>query len=146
MAMKAEEVLAIAIAKSKGGGGTGDGDMKKAVYDNDSAVSNAGGIKDFVNDLIDDFDETLGTLAKKSSVSGTYTPTGSVSVSKEEDTTATVNSITDVGTLPTITVSGEDMTITVGTLPTKGADVSVVTASGSVSASFTGTEATISSN
>lgn len=41
-------------------------------------------------------------------------------------TTATVNSITDVGTLPTFTVSGEVLTFGAGTLPTKGADQTVV--------------------
>ena len=42
-----EEAYLDVIAK-QGGGGTGEGDMKKAVYDNDSAVLSAGGIKAFV--------------------------------------------------------------------------------------------------
>lgn len=46
-----EEQYLDAIAKS-GGGGTGEGDMKKSVYDNDSAVSSAGGIKAFVNGAV----------------------------------------------------------------------------------------------
>ena len=40
------EMYLDAIAKQ---GGTGEGDMKKSVYDSDSAVSTAGGIKPFVN-------------------------------------------------------------------------------------------------
>lgn len=144
--MKAEDALAIALANSGGGGGgTGDGDMKMSVYDDTEEVKDAGGIKNFVEDEISGAINELGDLASKDSVSGTYTPAGNVSVSKGEDTKATVNSITDVGTLPSITVEGEAMTIDVGTLPTKGADVSVVTASASVSASFSGTQATIES-
>ena len=45
-----EEAYLDAIAKN--GGGTGEGDMKKSVYDNDSAVSSAGGIKAFVNGAV----------------------------------------------------------------------------------------------
>lgn len=45
-----EEEYLDAIAKS--GGGSGDGDMKKSVYDSDSAVANAGGIGAFVSDAI----------------------------------------------------------------------------------------------
>ena len=41
-------------------------------------------------------------------------------------TTDTVYSITDVGTLPEMTVSGETLTFTPGTLPTKGAGQTVV--------------------
>lgn len=85
----------------------------------------------------------FGDLAFKSSASGTYTPAGSVTVSEAADTTTTVNSITDVGTLPTCSVSGEVLTFTAGTLPTKGADTTVVTASGARTATFAGTEATI---
>lgn len=142
------EVIALATAlagEGGGGGGTGDGDMKMSVYDSTEEVKDAGGIKNYVADEISGALSSLGDLASKDSVEATYTPAGSVSVSKGEDTKATVNSITDVGTLPSITVSGEDMTIDVGTLPTKGDGVSVVTASGTVSASFSGTQATIES-
>lgn len=47
-----EEAYLDYIAKNGGGGGTGEGDMKKVVYDSDLAVSNAGGIKAFVNNQI----------------------------------------------------------------------------------------------
>ena len=46
-----EEEYLNAIAKN-GGGGSGDGDMKKSVYDSDLDVSEAGGIKAFVSDVI----------------------------------------------------------------------------------------------
>lgn len=91
----------------------------------------------------------FGALAFKSSASGSYTPVGSVSqpsVSVEGDSTTTVNSITDVGTLPTISVSGEVLTLAPGTLPTKGANTTVVTSTGTITVSqptFTGTAGTV---
>jgi hypothetical protein len=85
----------------------------------------------------------FGALAFKSEASDTYTPAGSVSITDGADTTTTVNSITDVGTLPEFTVSGETLTFSAGTLPTKGEDTTVVTASGARTASFSGSEATI---
>ena len=69
-----------------------------------------------------------------------YTPGGSVS-NVELDTT-TVNSITDVGTLPTFSVSGETLTFTPGTLPTKGENTTVATGV-STQPTFTGTGATL---
>lgn len=86
----------------------------------------------------------LGALAFKSTASGSYTPAGTITVTDGEDTTTTVNSITAVGTLPEFTVSGETLTFSPGTLPTKGTDTTVVTASGARTASFSGTAATIS--
>lgn len=124
----------------------------------------------------------LGTLAFKDSASGSFTPSGSVSVSasgtenktatvapagsgeatytpagtvaapviskKTAGSTTTVNSITDVGTLPSFsaTVSGETLTLTfsAGTLPTKGSDTTVKTGDAAYEASapaFTGTGA-----
>ena len=85
----------------------------------------------------------LGSLAFKNSASTTYTPAGTVTVTDGSDTTTTVNSITAVGTLPEFTVSGETLTFSAGTLPTKGEDTTVVTASGARTASFSGTEATV---
>ena len=78
----------------------------------------------------------------------TYTPAGSVSKPDVNVTpsTTTVNSITAVGTLPslTTTVSEENLTISFsqGTLPTKGANTTVMTgASAALAATptFTGT-------
>lgn len=91
----------------------------------------------------------LGALAYKDSVIANFTPTGSVSTPTISKATAgattTVNSITDVGTLPTLTttVSNETLTISFsqGTLPTKGTDVTVKTGDATYEASqpsFTG--------
>lgn len=77
-----------------------------------------------------------------------YTPEGTVSAPTitVTPTTATVNSIEAVGTLPelTFTVANENLTIawSAGTLPTKGSDTTVATGISSATASqptFTGT-------
>ena len=91
----------------------------------------------------------FGSLAFKNSASGSFTPQGSVAaptISVTGDSTGTVNSITNVGTLPSFTVSGEVLTFNAGTLPTKGSDQTVVTNTGTISASapaFTGTAGTV---
>lgn len=90
----------------------------------------------------------FGSLAFKSSASGTYTPAGSVSITQGADTTASVTGIATVGTLPDsyFTVSGETATFVfdAGTLPTAdAAATTVITARGTDTAAFTGTEATI---
>lgn len=89
----------------------------------------------------------FGALAFKSSASGDYTPNGSVAITKGEDTTASVVPFGSAGSLPeaTWTVSGETATFnfSAGTLPTAGTAVDVVTASGTDTAAFTGTAATI---
>lgn len=87
-----------------------------------------------------------------SSGTATYTPEGDVSAPtisvKTAGTTTTVNSITAVGTLPTMptyTVSSEVLTITAGspgTLPTKGSNQTVKTGDAAYQATapeFTGT-------
>ena len=85
----------------------------------------------------------FGSLAFKSSASGSFTPEGSVAVTKGDDSTTTVNSITAVGTLPYFTASGETVVFNAGTLPTKGTDTTVVTASGTVTATFSGTAGSV---
>ena len=85
----------------------------------------------------------FGSLAFKSSASGSFTPQGTVNITPGTDTTTTVNSITAVGTLPKFTQSGETLVFSAGALPTKGADTTVVTASGTPSASFSGTAGTV---
>lgn len=90
----------------------------------------------------------FGALAFKSSASGTYTPAGSVAITQGSDTTASVTGIASVGTLPDsyFTVSGEVATYnwSAGTLPTADASATtVITARGTDTAAFTGTEATI---
>ena len=92
----------------------------------------------------------FGALAFKNSASGDFTPQGDVSapaITVTGDSTGTVNSITDVGTLPAWTVSGTKATFNAGSLPTKGADQTVVTATGTITASaptFTGTQGSVS--
>ena len=96
----------------------------------------------------------LGALAYKDSASGSFTPSGSVSAPtisvNQAGSTTTVNSITNVGTLPSFgaTVSGEVLTLSwsAGTLPTKGSDTTVKTGDASYSAStpsFTGSAGTV---
>ena len=90
----------------------------------------------------------FGSLAFKSSASGSYTPAGTVSITKGTDTTASVTGIASVGTLPsaTWTVSGETATFafSAGTLPTTDANpTTVITARADDTASFSGTAATI---
>lgn len=92
---------------------------------------------------------SLKALAFKDSASGAYTPSGTVSAPTVNLATTTVNSITDVGSLPDLamSVSNETLTITFskGSLPTKGGDTTVAT--GTVSSvttpKFTGSPATI---
>ncbi len=112
----------------------------------------------------------LGELAYKNSASGTFTPSGTVSqptftgtqATIRVDTTpagtvsaptitvtpstTTVNSITAVGTLPALTTTVANETLTIGwdagTLPTKGENTTVATGIQSATASqptFTGT-------
>ena len=89
----------------------------------------------------------FGALAFKSSAEGSYTPAGSVSIAQGTDTTDSVTPISGVGTLPDayFTVSGETATFnfSAGTLPTAGTAVTVITARGADTASFSGTAATI---
>ena len=100
-----------------------------------------------------------GTVTiSKGTGTANYTPEGSISVTPDVQlNTTTVNSITEVGTLPTCTlpemtatVSGETLTLgwtagsfSQGTLPTKGSNVTVATGikSQSASGTFTGTGA-----
>lgn len=97
---------------------------------------------------------SLGALAYKDSASGSFTPSGivsppTISVATAGSTT-TVNSITGVGTLPNLTMTVENETLTFsfsqGTLPTKGVDTTVKTGDAAYSAtapSFTGTAGSV---
>lgn len=89
----------------------------------------------------------LGTLAYKDSASGSYTPQGSVAAPDVTVTpsTDTIKPVTDVGSMPTFTVSGETLIIGAGAVPTLGADKTFMTgASASASApAFTGTTGTV---
>lgn len=92
------------------------------------------------------------TVTAASSGTATYTPAGSVSAPTitvgTAGATTTVNSITAVGTLPSLTTTVANETLTIGwsagTLPTKGSDQTVKTGDASYTASqptFTGTGA-----
>ena len=96
----------------------------------------------------------LGALAYKDSASGSFTPSGSVSAPtitvNQAGSTTTVNSITDVGSLPAFgaTVSSENLTLSwsAGSLPTKGSNTTVKTGDASYTASqpsFTGSAGTV---
>lgn len=103
----------------------------------------------------------LGSLAYKDNASGSYTPSGSITGNPTVSLSTTkVNSITDVGalpscTLPTLSTSVENETLTLswnagtfnaGSLPTKGSDVTVATgvaSTGKGTLAFGGTAATI---
>lgn len=118
--------LPTASTETKGGIKIGaglavDGEVAKVVYENISDKP------------------TLGDLAAKDSASGNYTPEGTVTPSVTGMQTATVNSITSVGVLPTVSYSDGGIVFNAGTLPTKGADQTVVSDIGTVSATFSGT-------
>lgn len=87
----------------------------------------------------------LGALAYQNSASGSYTPEGTVSVTQGSDTTDSVPNVTAVGTLPSFSYdsTNEALTFSAGTLPTLGTAKTVVTASGAVSATFSGTAGTV---
>lgn len=90
----------------------------------------------------------LGALAFEDSATGSFTPAGTCSGANVEytPTTDSVYSITDVGALPTFVVSDGNLTITAGTLPTKGSAQTVLTALGNptiTQPTFTGTAGTV---
>lgn len=96
----------------------------------------------------------IGSLGWKNSASGNFTPSGNVSAPtisvKTAGATTTVNSITNVGTLPTLTTTVANETLTIGfdqgTLPTKGSDTTVKTGDAAYEATapaFTGTQGTV---
>lgn len=96
----------------------------------------------------------LGSLATKDSASGPFTPSGTVTAPtvsvSSAGSTDTVYSITDVGTLPTLTMTVVDKNLTIsfnqGTLPTKGNAQTVKTGDASYEATapiFTGSQGTV---
>ena len=90
----------------------------------------------------------LGTLAYQDSASGTFTPEGSVSkpsVTVTESKTDIPN-VTDVGSMPTYTVSGEKLTISAGNAPTLGTAISALTGATAAlddAPTFTGTSGSV---
>lgn len=89
----------------------------------------------------------FGALAFKSSASASYTPAGSVEITKGQDTTAAIVGVSANGTVPEayFTVANENATFVFneGAMPTLAASVDALTARGTDTAAFTGTAATI---
>ena len=90
----------------------------------------------------------LGSLAYQNSASGNFTPEGSVSkpsVTVTESKTDIPN-VTDVGSMPTYTVSGEKLTISAGSAPTLGTAISALTGATAAlddAPTFTGTSGSV---
>lgn len=103
------------------------------VYDTDKEFVFNGTIWQELGSLSD-----FGDLAFKDTAETTYTPEGGINLTPTAETS--VEGIDSVGTLPNLTVSGETLTFSQGTLPTKAAPVLPITA---LTASFLGTQATI---
>ena len=95
---------------------------------------------------------SAGTNASSEvSASGNFTPAGTVSAPtisvSSAGSTATIEGIDSVGSMPTFTVSGTTLVITAGTVPTKASAVTVKTGDATYEASaptFTGTQDTVS--
>ena len=129
-----------------------------------SAASTSTGAVSYISAIgTKSFSGTAATIKPKVTAAGTvaiskgtgtanYTPEGSVAAPtisvKTAGSTTTVNSITAVGTLPTMTTTVANETLTLGfdqgTLPTKGSDTTVKTGDAAYQATapaFTGTGA-----
>lgn len=92
--------------------------------------------------------EDLGELAYEDSATGSFTPEGSVSKPSitVTPTTANVPNVTDVGSMPTYTVTGETLVIGAGATPTLGTAIAAMTgASAELDAAptFSGTAGTV---
>lgn len=85
----------------------------------------------------------LGSLAYANTASGSYTPAGSVGITKGADTTDSVTGVTANGTTPYFTQSGETVTFNPGAMPTLGSEKTFLTARGDDTAAFSGTQATV---
>ena len=134
----------LAYKNTASGSFTPAGTVSQPTFNGDTMISTgsftpAGSVK---------FTISNKTAAVSAAESGavTYTPDGTVAAPtisvKTAGTTTTVNSITAVGTLPNYTVSGEVLTLTQGTLPTKGKNQTVKTGDAAYQATapeFTGT-------
>jgi len=129
-----------------------------------SAASTSTGAVGYISEIgTKSFSGTAATIKPKVTAAGTvaitkgtgtanYTPEGSVAAPtisvKTAEATTTLNSITAVGTLPSLTTTVANETLTIGfdqgTLPTKGTDTTVKTGDAAYQATapaFTGTGA-----
>lgn len=91
--------------------------------------------------------EDLGALAYEDTATGSFTPAGSVSAPTITITPATtgIQPVSNVGSMPTYTVTGETLVIGAGAVPTLGTAVAVMTgATGAASQpTFSGTAGTV---
>lgn len=89
----------------------------------------------------------LGALAYANTASGSYTPAGTVAITKGTDSTDSVVGVSANGTLPQayFTQSGETVTFNfdAGALPTLDSSKTFVTQRGTDTAAFSGTAATV---
>lgn len=85
----------------------------------------------------------FGSLAFKDSASGNFTPQGAVTITEANDTTDTVVGVSTNGTIPSFTTSGETLIFNAGAMPTLDSEKTFVTASGTRTATFAGTEGTV---
>ena len=139
---------------------TPSGDITLTVYGNNTGPNRIPFVSSLGSGTISGTPATIkpkvtaaGTVAiSKGTGTANYTPEGSVAAPtisvKTAGTTTTVNSITAVGTLPSLTTNVANETLTIefsqGTLPTKGANTTVKTGDAAYQASapaFTGTGA-----
>lgn len=93
----------------------------------------------------------IGAMGYVDTASGSVTAAGNVSGTAVSfnPTSQTIDELDSVGTLPTMSVSGEVLTLAPGALPTKKSTTSVVTALGEASVTdptFTGTAVSVTVN
>lgn len=113
------------------------GSINPIIINNESVTAVSGNVtiygnKEFVYDgnKWDEFGDlsTLGSLAYKDSASGTFTPSGSITLT---ETTATINTLSNAGTLPSVSPVVENITpiASVGSLPSSSYDSATETVS-----------------
>lgn len=112
-----------------------------ASYDETEFIFNGTNWQEFGN-LSD-----LGALAYKDSASGSYTPQGTVAAPDISVTpsTDTIKPVSDVGSMPTYTVSGETLIISPGAVPTLGENKTFMTGASATATApaFAGTAGTV---
>lgn len=110
-------------------------------YDETEFIFNGSAWQEF-GDLSD-----LGALAYKDSASGSYTPQGTVAAPDISVTpsTDTIKPVSDVGSMPTYTVSGETLIISPGAVPTLGENKTFMTGASATATApaFAGTAGTV---
>jgi len=125
-----------------------DGEQVTAVNGNITAYGNSEFI--FNGTVWQEFGnlEDLGTLAYEDSAVGTFTPQGNVSKPSVSVTPATdtIQPVSDVGSMPTYTVTGETLVIGAGAVPSLGTAKEFMTGATAAldsNPTFTGTAGTV---